>query len=359
MTEMLTRITESPAPFEIDEVAQPLTCTQIEDITHDVKSFTFALPQPLRFDAGQYVTISVDVDGWPIERCYTISSPPTRAHTLTITVKRVPSGPVSNWLHDHLTVGDQVAVRGPLGVFCASSHPASRYLFLSAGSGVTPLMSMTRQMYDRTEPTDVVFVHSARSPRDIVFRRELDEMTAEPFLSVVSVCEEDAPDEIWPGARGRLSLPLLLQVAPDLHEREIFTCGPPPYMQAVRDMLSAAGVSPARCHEESFTIATPSPAPASAPPQTDGVGIGHSIELRRSGRTVTCDDNTTILEAVSRAGVVMPTSCGEGVCGTCKSTMLAGSVDMQHAGGIRPREIADGKILPCCSTPLEDVVLDA
>lgn len=355
MTEMLTRIPDSTRAVGIDEIAQPLRCTQIEAITHDVKSFTFALPQPLRFQAGQYVTLSVDIDGLPTERCYTISSPPTRAHTLTITVKRVPGGPVSNWLHDHVAVGDQIAVRGPLGQFSASNHPAPRYLFLSAGSGITPLMSMVRDMYDRTEPTDVVFVHSARTPRDIIFRQELDSMAYEPFLSVVAVCEDDSPDERWHGARGRLTLPLLLQLAPDLYEREILTCGPPPYMRAVRDLLSAAGVSPARCHEESFTLASPS----RTPPQTAATGVGHSVELRRSGRTVTCDANTTILEAVSRAGVVVPSSCGEGVCGTCKSTMLDGSVDMQHAGGIRPREIAEGKVLLCCSTPLEDLVIDA
>ena len=357
MTEMLTRIADSTDPVGIDEIDQHLTCIQIDDITHDVKSFTFTLPRPLQFQAGQYVTVTLAIDGVTTERCYTISSPPTRSTTLTVTVKRVPGGPVSNWLHDHVSVGHQLHVRGPLGQFSASNHPASRYLFLSAGSGVTPMMSMTRAMYDRAEPADVVFVHNARAPQDIIFRSELDSMACAPFLSVVSICEEDSPYEAWNGARGRLTLPLLLQLAPDIHEREIFMCGPPPYMKAVREMLDAAGVSPARCHEESFTIATPDRTPVVGPESTEPT-TGHSIELRRSGRTVMCDADTTILEAVSRAGVVLPSSCGEGVCGTCKSTMLEGEVDMQHAGGIRPREIADGKILPCCSTPLDDVVID-
>ncbi|UYM04380.1 hybrid-cluster NAD(P)-dependent oxidoreductase [Solicola gregarius] len=356
MTEMLTRTPAAPDVVGVDEIAQPLACTRIDDITHDIKSFTFALPRPLRFQPGQYVTLTVHVGGRPTERCYTISSPPTRPDTFTITVKRVPGGPVSNWLHDHIAVGDTIDVQGPLGQFSTANHPAARYLFLSAGSGITPLMSMTRAMYDRGEPADVVFVHNARSPRDIVFRRELETMATEPFLSVAAICEEDAPDEAWPGLRGRLTLPTLLRLAPDLYEREILTCGPPPYMSAVREMLRTAGVDPARCHEESFELAPPSRTPAAA---LDDPPVGHSVELRRSGRTVSCDGATTILEAVSRAGVVVPSSCGEGVCGTCKSTMLAGRVDMQHAGGIRPREIADGKILLCCSTPLEDLVIDA
>ncbi|MDN5853536.1 MAG: hybrid-cluster NAD(P)-dependent oxidoreductase [Actinomycetia bacterium] len=350
----LTQVTPTEHVFEIDELAHSLACVRIEDITHDVRSFTFALPGPLRFQAGQYVTLTVPVDGQAIQRCYTISSPPTRAGTLTITVKRVPGGPVSNWLHDHLAVGDALQVDGPCGQFSHEFHPSSRYLFLSAGSGVTPLMSMTRTMYDRGDPSHIVFVHNARTPRDIVFRRELDWLAQEPYLSVATICEDDAPDEIWDGPYGRLTLPVLLRLAPDLYEREIFICGPPPYMEATREMLRTAGVEPARCHEESFTLAPADPPPADTPATAT-----YEIEMRRSGRTVTCDDRTTILEAVSRAGVVVPSSCGEGVCGTCKSALLGGRVDMQHAGGIRPREIADGKILLCCSTPQEDLVIDA
>lgn len=359
MTETLTRIAHAgdDDAFGVDEIDRPLTCVRIDQITHDVKSFTFAPPQPLRYQAGQYVTLTVDVAGRPVERCYTISSPPTRPDALTITVKRVPDGPVSNWLHDRVTVGDRIGVRGPLGRFSTASHPASRYLFLSAGSGITPLMSMTREIHDRAEPADVVFVHNARTPRDIVFRHELDSLAMRSNLTVAAVCEDDAPDEIWDGPRGRLTLSLLLRLAPDLHEREVFTCGPPAYMRAVDELLRAAGVSPARCHQESFTIS--SPTREATAPVADQAVPGYSVELRRSGRTVECDGATTILDAVSRAGVVVPSSCGEGVCGTCKSTLLDGRVDMQHAGGIRPREIAEDKILLCCSKPLDDLVIDA
>ena len=352
MTETLTQ--PADRGFAIDEVAHTLTCVGIDDITHDVKSFTFALPGPLGFQAGQYVTVTVPVDGEEIQRCYTISSPPTRAESLTITVKRVPGGPVSNWLHDHLAVGDALRIEGPCGQFSYEFHPASRYLFLSAGSGVTPLMSMTSAIHDRGDPSHVAFVHNARTPCDIVFRGELDALGYEPNIAVTAICEGDAADEIWDGRYGRLTLPVLLRLAPDLYEREIFICGPPPYMEAVREMLRTAGVDPARCHEESFTLSPADPAPVDTP-ATDT----YEIELRRSGRTVACDDQTTILEAVSRAGVVVPSSCCEGVCGTCKSDLLCGSVDMQHAGGIRPREIAAGKILLCCSTPQEDLVIDA
>lgn len=83
------------------------------------------------------------------------------------------------------------------------------------------------------------------------------------------------------------------------------------------------------------------------------------MEFRRSGRVIECAADTTLLDGALAAGIALPSSCEEGVCGTCKLQLLCGSVDMRHGGGIRPREIAEDKILPCCSTPLDDIVLDA
>ncbi|MEU5952322.1 FAD-binding oxidoreductase [Streptomyces sp. NPDC047525] len=146
-----------------------LVCKQVIDVTSDVRTFVLepAEPRMFRHDPGQFLTLVLDIDGRPVERCYTISSPPTRPDLLTITVKRMPGGLVSPWLHDRLLPGAAVRARGPLGEFSITRHPAPKYLFLSAGSGVTPVMSMTRTLYDLAHPVDVVFVHSARTFDDI------------------------------------------------------------------------------------------------------------------------------------------------------------------------------------------------
>jgi ferredoxin-NADP reductase len=335
-----------------------LVCHAVVPVTHDVTSFVLGSPtgQRVDFDAGQYVTVAAVVDGQPLERCYTISSPPAGGDTVTITVKRVPGGPMSNWLHDRFAPGDRLSVRGPYGRFSTVEHPAAKYVFLSAGSGITPLMSMTRALL-ADDTADIVFVHSARSPRDIVFRAELDLIAAtRPGVRVTAICEADAPDETWPGARGRLTPQLLHALAPDLHEREVFTCGPQPYRDSVREMLGTAGVDPARRHEESYAFGAVADPPSAVAPKTRA---GFSVEFRRSGRVADCAPGDTVLQAGLRAGVALPSSCGEGMCGTCKSTVLAGTVDMQHNGGIRPREIAQDRILLCCSTPLGDLVIDA
>lgn len=370
MTDMLVRPTTQDALLPtrtgewVDDIDGPLTCTGVMDVTHDVRTFTFQAPGGgrLRFLAGQYLTFRFLVDGRPVERCYTISSPPTRPELLSITVKRVPGGVVSAWLHEHLRVGDVVAASGPLGQFSHELHPAGDPLFLTAGSGITPAMSMLRTLCERGSASDVVFVHCARTPEDIVFRSELAQLGDRHGVTVEILCEEDSGGERWDGRRGRLDSAALRQVAPDLHRREVFTCGPPPFMAAVRQLLHDEGGDPHRAHEESFVLGAGgsvigAPPVAAVPP--GDVGMTHRVELRRSGRVVECPAGTTVLEAALRAGVALPSSCEEGMCGTCKTTLLDGHVDMQHAGGIRPREVARGQILPCCSTPLDDVVVDA
>ncbi len=358
MTDVLIPDLAAPYDSGAGPIDEHLVCTRVDDVTHDVKSFTLARADgsPLAFDPGQYLTFTVATDQGELQRCYTIASSPTRPDLLTITVKRSPDGPVSRWLHDRFGVGDTVPATGPHGRFSSARHPAPKYLFLSAGSGITPVMSMTRVLQERPEPPDVVFVHSARSPRDIIFRDELASLAGRPGLAVTVICESDSPEDPWEGPTGLLSLRTLLRVAPDLHEREVFTCGPPGYMAAVRDLLDLAGVDPDRCHEESFDLAARHRPPRGEPAPG---GTRHAVEFRRSGRTVECRSDESLLDAALRAGMRPASLCREGICGTCRTTLLSGQVDLQHAGGIRERDVERGDVLLCCSQPRGDVAVDA
>lgn len=341
--------------------AQDLVVRRVVPVTHDVATFVLAPTRPgtFAFAPGQYLVLSVEVDGRTVERCYTISSPPTRPHLLTITVKRVPGGEVSGWLHDHLQVGDRVRARGPLGSFSVVEHPAARYLLLSGGSGITPTLSTVRALADLAESRDVVVVHSARTPADLVCRAELEAVAAtDEGLRVQWVCEAD-PDRDAPGPVGRLDVQLLSELVPDLVDREVFSCGPAGYLQALRTLLPELGADPRRCHEESFVLPAPAAGGGGRPADEDPAPGAATVRFARSGLEVSCPPGTTVLEAAGTAGVALPSSCTQGMCGTCKSTLLSGRVDMDHAGGIRPREIAQDKFLPCCSTPDGDIVVDA
>jgi glycine betaine catabolism B len=359
-----------------DEDQTVLVCTAVSDVTHDVKNFVFEPEgdQLFEFDAGQFLTLMLDIAGAPVNRCYTISSPPTRPNRIAITVKRVVGGKVSNWVHDNILPGSKVTALAPLGAFTLTSRPAEKLLLLSAGSGITPLMSMLRTLYDLGSDADIVFLHSARTPSDILFRSELAAIEMHmPNLRVVHVCEADYPSERWGGMRGRLSPTMLDTIVPDLLERTIFNCGPMPYMDAVRRILDELDYDLGSYHEESFTFddpATPGATPppegvayediaVAAPPASDDGVATYSVEFTKSGRTVTCRADENVLDAAIAAGVRLPSSCSQGMCGTCKLPKLSGEVEMNHNGGIRPREITAGKILTCCSKPLSDLSLDA
>ncbi|TNM67189.1 hybrid-cluster NAD(P)-dependent oxidoreductase [Streptomyces sp. NP160] len=370
-----------------DEDESLLVCQAVLDVTHDVKTFTFASPDGhlFHFEPGQFITLRLDVDGTEVLRSYTVSSPPTRPHALSITVKRKPGGVVSPWLHDTVRPGTALRVQPPLGVFSTSRHPSAKYLFLSAGSGITPLMSMTRTLADLGRDADVVFVHSARTPADIIFRRELEALVAlHPWLRVEHVVASTGDEPGWSGLVGKLDGALLTAAVPDCADREVFVCGPPPYMDAARTALLAAGLPAARYHQETFSFerldledatgtavegsldaeAVERVADASAdlgggadaPAEAEE---GFAVQFTRSGCAIRCGRDETILQAAFRAGLTPPSSCSEGVCGTCKTTLVDGEVDMQHQGGIRPREVTMGKVLLCCSKPLTDVSVEA
>jgi ferredoxin len=182
---------------------------------------------------------------------------------------------------------------------------------------------------------------------------------------------------------------LLKLIAPDFLEREIFTCGPAPYMQAVRNLLAEGGFDRSHYHEESFSFETISEVaaqlttahvadalqaptvaaerftetreqaagftPAEIPLETE---TKFKVSFVKSNREIECGSGQHVLDAAKKAGVRLAASCTQGMCGTCKVKLVSGEVAMKHAGGIRQREIDQGMVLLCCSKPLSDLVVD-
>lgn len=358
----VSRFLGALAPYDADR-DDLLVCRQVRQETHDVRTFTFTTFEPRRFDhlPGQFLTFEFEIGGEPVHRCYTIASAPTRPGMVQITVKRVPGGPASNWLHDEMKPGMSVKAVGPMGDFSCLAQPASKYLFLSGGSGITPLMSMARTFHDLAEPRDVVFVHAARSPADIIFRRELELIAHNmPSFRFAALCERDASNERWHGLTGRLSLDVIKHVAPDFLDRTVFTCGPAPFMAAAKSILAAAGHDARRYFEESFNFEE-LPGAVAAEVLEGEAATGtktYSIQFAKTGRTIDCPEDTPILTAAKAAGMRLPSSCTKGLCGTCKSKKVSGEVEMTHQGGIRQREIDAGMVLICCARPRSDVVIE-
>ena len=335
--------------------AEELECCAIVPEAPDVATISFVSPSGawFRYLPGQFLTLELPVPGGPIWRTYTISSSPSRPMTLAITVKAGPASIGTRWMFDHLKPGMRLKVRGPAGIFTLPLQAKDKYLFISAGAGITPSLSMTTYLYDRGLGQDIVLVNCARRPAEIICRRRLELMaTRVPELKLHFLVEEDDPYEVWTGYRGRLNQLMIGLVAGDYLERKVYCCGPEPFMQAVREMLIALGFDMENYHQESFSF--PVETEADAPELDDFVpdeSKSAEIVFADSGVTAACDETETILVAAKAAGLNIPNGCGFGICGTCKIRKISGEVHMVHNGGITEEDIAEGYILACCSRP--------
>ena len=353
----MTAMTPTLAFWSDDE---PLECVSFLPEAPNVVTFTFQSPSGalFRFKPGQFLTLELPVADGPLHRTYTVSSSPSRPTSLTITVKAQDGSLGTRWMLDHLRPGVRLKAIGFGGTFSHLNHPAGKYLFISAGSGITPMMSMTTYMYDAGRDPDIVFINCARRPSEIIFRQRLEHMasriTGIELAWVVSSTDRYQP---WTGYRGYLNQVLLAAAAPDYLEREVFCCGPEPFMQAVREALAGLGFDMERYHQESFhaPVGVTEEFPEDHAPDADETA---QVDFALSGKTIECAQTETLLAAARSAGLVIPSGCTFGVCGTCKVRKTSGEVHMVHNGGITEEDIAEGYILACCSNPIGSVSIE-
>ncbi|MCW8059670.1 hybrid-cluster NAD(P)-dependent oxidoreductase [Agrobacterium tumefaciens] len=391
-------------------------CVSIVQETHDTKTYNFvAEPQVLfHFKPGQFVTIEINLNSQILRRSYTISSSPSRPYLLSITVKKVPMGWMSNWLFENMAEGMECTVSGPAGKFTCADHMAPKMLFLAAGSGITPCMSMLRWLADTPSTTDIVFINSVRTPADIIFHQELLYLSTRlgSRLRLAILPGAPSPGLPWNGPIGSLNADLLRGYAPDYLKREVFTCGPPGFMDFARSLLQKMDFPARHYHQESFgpagpsataapapaapavpasptpppspkpafvaatTVAAsveapkPSPAaiiapravlapPAAAPARAVVARSAPKIELKHSGERFVPEAGQTILEAAEANGVNLAHSCRAGVCGACKMRTVSGDVDMDDGHCLSGDDLADGLVLTCIGRARGDVVLSS
>ena len=360
-------------------------CTRIIQETQDVKTFCFVAepPQLFAYQPGQFVTLKLEIDGKPVQRAYSISSSPSRPHTLDITIKRVPApadspdvppGLVSNWLHDRLSVGDEIQLSGgPMGHFTCATSSAPKLLMISAGSGITPMLSMSKWLYDTAQERDVVFCHSARSPQDLVAFKELELMANhQPHFRLAITMTRLELSQSWPGYTGRLNDALLLHLAPDFKERVVYVCGPEPFIKGVKDMLSSLNFPMENYNEESFggvkrkaKAPAKAPVPSSPKPSNDVPAIPAAssqpvVVFSETKEEIACSEEESILEVAQQNGVDIRGGCLQGVCGMCKKRKREGEVRYDaEPSALSSDEQQEGYILPCVAFPVGKVVVEA
>ncbi|MGI0479894.1 2Fe-2S iron-sulfur cluster-binding protein [Geminocystis sp. CENA526] len=375
-------------------------CTQIIDETKDVKTFRFVGKTPVLFDMynpGQFVTLNLNINEKKVKRSYSISSTPSRPNCLEITVKRVPppadqpdapQGLVSNWLHDNLRVNDEILLSNPVGKFTYFANPARKLLLISAGSGITPMMSMSRWAFDTVADLDIVFVHSAKTPKDIIYRGELDMMSArQKNFRLAYTITRNEPGMAWGGYQGRISIGMLANIAPDYRERTVYVCGPDPFMKGIKQILADDGFPMENYYEESFGGAkkpsnkekdiksepvsskssrtvqsvTPPKKEVSPPPVTSSLdSVLKSIVIFQStGKEVHGDNGITILDLAEQEAIEIDYSCRSGSCGSCRIKKLEGDIEYDgDPDALNDMDKEEGYILSCIAIPKGRVVVD-
>ncbi|AZG48457.1 ferredoxin reductase [Gordonia insulae] len=309
----------------------------------------------LDYTPGQYVGIGILVEGRWTWRSYSLTSVPVAAipaaamsgattrttalddahdKTIAITVKAMPEGFLSSHLVNGLQPGTVVRLAAPQGEFVLPEPLPAKVLFATAGSGITPIMSMLRMIRHRGQHTDIRLVHSTPTPADLLFGDELAAMADDGVIDLhIQHTRSD----------GKVTPDKLAELVPDWRERETWACGPAGFLDGLHAAFDAAGVND-HLHIERFAL------------ERGAVGAeGGTVTFGRSGRTAEIDGATTLLEAGESAGVIMPFGCRMGICQSCVVMLDKGCVRDLRSG---TEHVEGERIQTCISAAAGDCTLD-
>ena len=322
----------------------PLVCRARCDAVNECATFTLAAPEARRFDfhPGQFISLGVEIDGRTHWRAYSIATSPNRDEEIAISVKRVVGGRVSNWLLDHWQEGMALPALAPAGDFglTRGAQPPPRLAFFSAGSGITPLMSMTRWLLENDAPVEIDFFHSARNDADVLFADELLALAARhPNFRLHLFLTQ--PQGRLPGYAGRLDAARVHALLPEITGLGAWLCGQTAYMDDVANWLGELGVAPADIRRESYVA---------APVEVAADAVKHRVQVPAFGVDAEIAEGELLLDALERAGVPIVGACRTGVCGSCKCKVEGGAVNSTSTLPLTPEEVAEGVVLACSTT---------
>jgi stearoyl-CoA 9-desaturase NADPH oxidoreductase len=349
LRKIAARITTPLLPDDYLHLANPLWSARelrgrVLDVRRETEDSATLVIKPgwgfsFDYQPGQYIGIGLLVDGRWRWRSYSLTSSPAETsgspRTVTITVKAMPEGFLSTHLVAGVEPGTIVRLAAPQGNFVLPDPAPPSILFLTAGSGITPVMSMLRTLVRRNQIGDVMHLHSAPTESDVMFRAELAALAADQPGYRLQVRETRR--------QGRLDLASLDREVADWRERQTWACGPEGMLNQAHKVWSSAGIGD-RLHLERFAVSKAAPA-----------GAGGTVTFARSGRVVAADAATSLMDAGEGAGVQMPFGCRMGICQSCVVSLVDGHVRDLRTGAERE---PGNRIQTCVSAASGDCVLD-
>lgn len=352
----------------------PLTVSNVERLTDDAVAVSFALDDGMveeyAFEPGQHLTLRAQIDGQEVRRSYSICrsrSDAVARRELRVAAARVANGLMSNWLNDHIKVGDTIDVMTPTGSFTCPTDPqtAKHHLAIVGGSGITPVMSLLKSALEEEPNSSATLIFGNRHSGSIMFLEELEDLkNAYPArFQLINVLDQEASDvELFSGMLNKERLTAIVDglVGVDTVD-EWYLCGPYPMVEGAQQLLQERGVDEHNVHHELFRVGgqdDPEPevvVDTSKPPEA-------VVTVTLDGRTTVVEMPTkaeSILAATLRIRADAPYACRGGVCGTCRARLVEGEVSMTRNFALEPDEVAAGIVLACQAHPVtEKVVLD-
>jgi len=357
-----------------------LTVVALTQETPDTVTIHLQRPdgQAVPSKPGQFLTLLVPcgpAGSRPERRAYSLSSTPAEAPRLSVTVKRVTGGLVSNYLLDNVRVGQQYEVLPPLGSFVVQPSPkAARSLVLiGAGSGITPLMSMLKAIVTEEPQSHVLLIYGNRNEETVIFRQQLADLEASSRgrLQVEHVYSQPLRATGPHQHTGRLNRTTLLRILEQRHQfpapqAEYYICGPEGLMTEAQAALELLNVPSSRVRRESFLAAADSAEAGDAHGDAlaganDGPVTARTVTVQYEGSdyVFAVPAKQTILDAALDQDIDLPYSCQAGVCTACRGKCLSGKVHLDEREGLSDAELAKGYILTCVAHPLTaDVVIE-
>jgi len=314
---------------------------------------------PFKFVPGQFLNVAFSIGGARMNRSYSISSSPTQREYVELTIKREPRGAVSRHIDDLLKVGDLIEVGGPVGKFTFDGTEAESIVLIAAGVGITPMVSITRYLTERSWPGNIFFIYACRTPADFIFENEIAALQQRNPKLRVAVTSTKAEGTDWKGSRGRITEQLLTETVPDLVSRRIHICGPPAMMEATKAILTEIGVPPDQVKSELFGATKPSPAAVGTTAKPSSPATGPLVTFSKNSKSSKIREGQTVLELSEELAIGIEFSCRIGTCGVCKVKMTSGEVAMAVDDALDADDKTNGIILACQAIPKGDIAVEA
>ena len=330
--------------------------------TPNIKTFRLRSPGggalPFTFLPGQFLNVALNIGGERMNRSYSISSSPNEQDYVELSVKREDRGAFSRHIVDLWKVGDAVEAGGPVGKFTFDGTEADSVVLISAGVGITPMMSIVRYLSEQSWPGDIFFIFTCRNPADYIFKKALAALASRnPKLHVIVTMTKPGPD--WKGPRGRITKELLAQSVPDIVSRRVHVCGPLTMMEATKALLRELGVADDRVKAEAFGAVKPPLAGSNDPAKPKSAVTGPVVTFSSNNKTAKIRTDQTILELSEELAIGIENSCRVGTCGICKVKMTSGEVEMAVEDSLDADDKANGLILACQAKPKTAVTVEA